>query len=285
MEKKLSIYELLEFTTVRLETVDAQGKLWAASGFFYIVAEKENPNKGQVFIVTNRHAVEGMVKITFCMSKKGSDGSPVYEAPLRHEMEMQTMKVVYLSDSSIDLCAIPITFFINIREQTGTPIFYQALSEDILITDKEVNELDAVEDVIMIGYPNGLWDEKHNIPLIRRGITATPVYLDYNAKKEFLIDAACFQGSSGSPVMICNIGQRKDKFGNIIVGSNRIKLLGVLYSAPSMNVKGELIIESKPEQSTEIKPNTRIPVNVGKVVNYKALHELTEEIRNQCNIH
>lgn len=284
MEKKLSLFELLEFSTVRLETVDEEGKLWASSGFFYMVSRREDPNRGQLFIITNRHAVEGMKKVSFCMSKKGNDGGPVYEKPLRHEIEMQSMQVVYLEDADIDICAIPITLFVNIRQQTGSQIFYQSLSEDLIITEEEVKGLDAVEDIIMIGYPNGLWDEEHNIPLIRKGITSTPVYLDFNGKPEFMIDAACFQGSSGSPVLICDQGQHRDKFGSIVLGGTRLKLLGVLYKAPVMNIKGELIIESKPEQSTEIKSNTRIPVNIGRVVNYKALRELTEQIRKQCNI-
>lgn len=284
MDKKLSLFELLEFSTVRLETVDAQGKLWASSGFFYTVSKKDDPSRGQVFIITNRHAVEGMEKITFCMSRKGEDGGPVYEEPLRHEIAMQSMQVIYLDDESIDVCAIPITFFINLRQQTGHNIFYQSLSEDLILTEEEAKQLDAVEDIVMIGYPNGLWDEKHNIPLIRKGITSTPVYLDYNGKPEFMIDAACFQGSSGSPILICDQGQHRDKFGSIILGGTRLKLIGVLYSAPVMNIKGELVIESKPNQATEIKPNTRIPVNIGRVANYKALRMLTNNIRVQCNI-
>ena len=150
MDKKLSLFELLEFSTVRLETVDAQGKLWASSGFFYTVSKKDDPSRGQVFIITNRHAVEGMEKITFCMSRKGEDGGPVYEEPLRHEIAMQSMQVIYLGDKSIDVCAIPITFFINFRQKTGSPIFYQSLGEDLIITEEEAKQLDAVEEIVMI---------------------------------------------------------------------------------------------------------------------------------------
>jgi len=54
----------------------------------------------------------------------------------------------------------------------------------------------------MVGYPIGLWDEKNNYPIFRKGITATHPANDYNGKSEFMIDAACFPGSSGSPVYI-----------------------------------------------------------------------------------
>lgn len=39
----------------------------------------------------------------------------------------------------------------------------------------------------------------------RRGITATNINFDYNGKKEFVIDAACFPGSSGFPVFIWKV--------------------------------------------------------------------------------
>lgn len=52
----------------------------------------------------------------------------------------------------------------------------------------------------MVGYPDGIWDEFNNQPIVRRGITATHPKNDFNGKGEFLIDAVCFPGSSGSPV-------------------------------------------------------------------------------------
>jgi len=57
----------------------------------------------------------------------------------------------------------------------------------------------------MIGYPNGLWDHVNNLPLIRRGITASHPGVDYqiegqNGPGVTVIDMACFPDSSGSPV-------------------------------------------------------------------------------------
>jgi hypothetical protein len=48
----------------------------------------------------------------------------------------------------------------------------------------------------MVGYPNGLWDTANNFPLIRRGVTATHIKNNYNGKSEFVIDIACYGGSS-----------------------------------------------------------------------------------------
>lgn len=49
-----------------------------------------------------------------------------------------------------------------------------------------MNKLDAMEDVIMVGYPVGLWDSVNNRPIFRRGITATDPKVDFEGKKNFM---------------------------------------------------------------------------------------------------
>ena len=56
-------------------------------------------------------------------------------------------------------------------------------NDDLTLEENDVID-DAVEDIMMIGYPNALWDSEHNMPIIRKGITATPVWLDHNGKKD-----------------------------------------------------------------------------------------------------
>ena len=80
----------------------------------------------------------------------------------------------------------------------------------------------------MIGYPDAMADEKHNLPIVRRGITATDFKIDYEGRKEFLIDASIFKGSSGSPIVICNIGSFNNAEGKLCLG-DRVLFLGVQY--------------------------------------------------------
>ena len=40
------------------------------------------------------------------------------------------------------------------------------------------------------------------MPILRRGTTATPIALNFEGRPEFLIDAAVYPGSSGSPVFV-----------------------------------------------------------------------------------
>src|SRR5687767_4257067 len=103
----------------------------------------------------------------------------------------------------------------------------------------------GLESITMVGYPNGLWDQANNLPIFRRGVLATDYKRDWNGRKEFLIDAACFPGSSGSPVMLFDVGSYHNRQG-MHVGGSRIKLLGVLYAGPQHTVKGEVKIVHVP---------------------------------------
>ena len=65
------------------------------------------------------------------------------------------------------------------------------------------------------------------MPITRTGITATSFSLDYQGKSEFVIDAACFPDSSGSPVFICGKKGYADKYNNIDLSKNRLFFLGI----------------------------------------------------------
>jgi hypothetical protein len=126
-----------------------------------------------------------------------------------------------------------------------------------------------MEEIIMIGYPNGIWDAKHNLPVIRRGITATHPKLPYNGKPEFLIDAACFPGSSGSPVFLANLGSFVGAHGDLCPG-NRIALLGTLYAGPQHTATGEVVVVDVPTDTRAVAISS-IPNNLGLVIHASKL--------------
>ena len=125
----------------------------------------------------------------------------------------------------------------------------------------------------MIGYPNGIWDSVNNKPIFRKGITATHPKFDYNGKKEFMIDAACFPGSSGSPVFILNEGGYRDKKGNTYLGTTRIMLIGVLYAGPQHTATGEVKIINVPTSQIPVSISS-IPNNLGIVIKSFRIKEL-----------
>lgn len=139
-------------------------------------------------------------------------------------------------------------------------------------TAEQMADLAGLETITMIGYPNGIWDQKNNLPIVRRGITATNPKHDYNGLPIFVIDCACFPGSSGSPVLIFGQGGYMDAKGNIIMGSGRLLLLGVLFAGPQHEAPGEIRTIEVPLVQVPI-ALSRIPNNLGFVVHARKLND------------
>jgi hypothetical protein len=136
----------------------------------------------------------------------------------------------------------------------------------------------------MIGYPNGLWDAINNMPIIRKGTTATDPKLDYNGKKELLIDAACFPGSSGSPVLICNKGGYTDKKGNLNWGTTRLIFLGILYAGPQLTVTGEIKVVTIPTLQQKALSVSQIPNNLGYIIKSDRILDFIPVLKQKYNI-
>ena len=154
--------------------------------------------------------------------------------------------------------------------------FYIPLDVKLILSDEELDKLTAMEDITMVGYPNGIWDSVNNLPIFRKGITATHPKINYNGKEEFMIDAACFPGSSGSPVLLLNEGSYATQDG-IIVGS-RVNLLGILYAGPQNTAKGNIEIVNIPTRQEPI-TISRIPNNLGIIIKAKKIKELEVEMK------
>lgn len=168
--------------------------------------------------------------------------------------------------SGLDLCCIPFGGYLNKIEEEGKHIFYTSLDFSIIPNDEVIDNLHAIEDLVMIGYPIGLEDRYNHKPVIRKGITATHFKNDYQGKKEFLVDMACFPGSSGSPIFICNTGSYNYK--NTLYAGDRIWFLGILYGGPQYSANGTLNYSTIPNCMTI----TQIPTNLGIAIKSSELY-------------
>lgn len=109
------------------------------------------------------------------------------------------------------------------------------------------SNLDFVENILVCGYPEGLYDLANHLPIARKGITATDPNINYGNTKSFLVDVIIIGGMSGSPVITTN--------NHIIKGGKNIpSLLGVVCSKFEKKgettglgrvVKSECILEMK----------------------------------------
>ena len=86
--------------------------------------------------------------------------------------------------------------------------------------------------------------------------------------------AACFPGSSGSPVFIFNEGNYKTKNGQLIFG-NRIILLGILFAGPQHSATGEIEVVNVQNVQKPISISM-IPNNLGLIIKSERILELEE---------
>ena len=214
-------------------------------------------DRGIPFIVTNFHVIEsGNSVITEFI--KSENGNPSNKGKIKVEIPLNELDI--LGSKELDLCVIPIGHILYKLKNENNEVFYIGVDKNIIPDTRSINELTALEEIIFIGYPNAIYDSKTNSPIIRRGITATPLWNDFNGEKSFLIDAGVFPGSSGSPVFIFNQGSYATNNG-IHLGS-RLLFIGVLTSS---NIG-------------TLEENNKYFVGLGNVVKAKVLTEFIEEV-------
>lgn len=266
-----TITEQLLFTTVRIETDRGVG-----TGFFFEARVDES--KSLPLIVTNKHVVEKTTKGVFRLHEADRNADPPKPAGRFFSVLLDEFESWWIGhpEPGVDLCAMPCRPLFRHAEELGKTVFSKMFDESLILRDDQLANLSTAEDVLLVGYPIGLWDEKNNLPLIRRGITASHPALDFNGKPEFVIDAACFPGSSGSPVVLANLGSYYSKDGAIVVGT-RFALLGVLHGAPQMTVEGFPKMEPIP---TAVVPawEMRMVIHLGYVIKAKEIVTLAKHI-------
>ena len=146
-----------------------------------------------------------------------------------------------------------------------------------MLTEETAKELSKMEDVTIVGYPDGIWDSYNNLPILRRGITATPICYDFENTPKFLIDAAIYGGSSGSPVFIFNQGSYS--INNALYAGSRMKLVGIVYAVAQHMITGEMKIIDIPTVNKPISI-MQIPNNLGVVIKANQLFAFEEIIAN-----
>ena len=93
-------------------------------------------------------------------------------------------------------------------------------------TDDDLFFHNWIEDVLFVGYPRALFDTISLMPIVRGGITATPIHHRWRGAQAFPVDAYVITGSSGSPVFALSVGSLRGATGFTI--GTRLSFLGVI---------------------------------------------------------
>lgn len=283
MKKEFTTSEKLQHSTIRIVGWDIEGNGITGTGFFFNFTEIPNGfvNNTPV-IVTNRHVVETMEKGSLIFTLADSEHNPIDTE--HYNLILNSFKDwwIYHPDSDIDLCVLPLlNAFMNLPGNIVP--YYVCLDKSLLPTKSQLDALDAIEDIIMVGYPSGIWDEVNNQPIIRRGVTATHPNKDYQGRKEFLADVAAFPGSSGSPVFIMNSGAYANSRDQSFVIGSRLFFMGVLYAGPTMTSQGDIKIKTIPTNTIAFSEH-RLQMNLGMIIKSEMILDLERVYAEQVRI-
>lgn len=251
--------EQVQHSTAIVRCVNSAGLPSSGTGFLF--AFFKHNGQEVLTVVTNKHVVAGAEKGAFRWTLKNSAGGPDYGKfhDLVFEKDFEKGWLPH-PDPAVDLAIFPLGGFFGDLIKAGTPAYIIAGDSTGIPTDQDFKQLLPLEDVLVVGYPDGISDIRNNIPVFRRGITATPVNIDFEGRQEFLIDAAIYPGSSGSPVFIYNQGSWLNRQNQVQIGT-RLMLVGIVYAVAQHSVNGELRIIPAPTQKQVA--TSQIPNNLG----------------------
>lgn len=209
--------------TVRIINHKKNGRVSKGTGFFYAYGNLP-------FLVTNKHVLADAQEIVFKLFTKDENGNIDYRVMETITLDEDDLIRYSHGHNSKDV-DIQIVFLDPILQRPRSiprGVYIRAIVAHDIPDQKTMENLFAVENIVFIGYPDGIWDQVNHLPIIRTGTTASLLNKDYDGKPAFLIDASAFPGSSGSPVFILNNGFFTDRTGSY--ASHRLLFLGVLSS-------------------------------------------------------
>ena len=229
-------------STVRIETDTGTG-----SGFICTLSNKDFGTLNKVYVlVTNKHVIQDAKLLKLKMHTIGSHVEKTKNKTALISLDSHDEIVIkddlnqlffFHPDKNIDIAILNL----NTNVFKKMMPFVMPIEIDNIIPSSEDSYINLYDDVIFIGYPNGLYDEKHLLPIIRKGSFATPFQIDFNGLPIFLIDASVFPGSSGSPVFLFH---RLDDYHDgkkISLIKPRIYFLGIISAVYTKNELFDLV--------------------------------------------
>lgn len=263
------------FGSVRIVTGEDEDGI--GTGFFFRYG---SPGEQKVLtLVTSHHVVAEASRCRFQMHETVPGGGARLSS---FWVNLTVDSRSWIRHPTEDLCVIPIDPA-SLRGVHDEAPFLRCLEERHLPTEENFKRLFSLEDVTIVGYPFGVWDSLNNLPILRRGTTATDPEIDYEGQPHGLVDIAAFPGCSGAPVMILNDGFWSDSEG--IQGGNggRLILLGILTDSMTESHSG--VIEIKPiEYTLREVASTAVHVHLGRYVKARALIELKQAVYASCGL-
>jgi len=266
----IRLSEKMMYTTVKLK-VEKSSANEIATGFIFKYFRNKKDNLP--VIVTNSHVVKDWKRITFLLNRGDKNNRPIHGDPISFTIQNEGGRI-WLFHSSVDLAIMPCGLLLQQSIDKRNVPFYTGIDSTTVPCGKEWEKYHALEDVLVIGYPNGLIDEINNLPIFVKGNTCTHPYFNYYGREEFLINANVYPGSSGSPVFLLddNFYEKSSKYQH---GRDKARLLGILYAGYGYNIKKNSQICNNVLSSD----TNCIPINICNVIKSNKLIDFEPILR------
>lgn len=235
------------------------------TGFFYRL--KEDSAGFIPIIVTNRHVLKDLNLFTINVHYSNNN-----EENYHKNLTYTDKNVIFHPNEKIDLAIICKLDLINslLDDELLNNYF---IGGEFLLNQEELFDVASIEDILVIGYPSGIFDSQNNLPIVRNGITATDIKRNYMGEPVFLIDSEIVKGSSGSPVFLFNrLGYYKNEEYTL---SWRIKLIGINSSVYTQDWDGILFNQFN---SAEANIRTKIPIGLGVILKAHLINDFEDLI-------
>ena len=164
--------------------------------FGYPPSSPTKPVSYWIFVVTNRHVVEGdrQMWIRFCApAGKRPRVLPIPRGP-------GLFPWVLHPDPDIDLAVLPLDA-IQIPDGLA-PNRFLTLRHAVTIDDLRSSEFSEGNELFILGFPMGIAGTDQNDVIVRHGIVARIQDWYDGRSKDFLIDSSIYPGNSGGPVIL-----------------------------------------------------------------------------------
>ena len=136
--------------------------------------------------------------------------------------------------SEVDIAVVRISDVLNgiMADKDGSDLMaWEVVSQETLPGGENIG-VEVADDVLIIGYPKGYYDEVNVFPIIKSGIIASKWGRGFRGEPYFLIDAKLFPGSSGSIVITKPINMALKDGQLQISPEKQFAFLGVYSGAP-----------------------------------------------------
>jgi V8-like Glu-specific endopeptidase len=267
-----SFIEQILFSTLKIELLNNNDELQSIGTGFLLKADfPQEPSRSLILLISNRHVLDTSERFNITFHQRKADSNLPELGQTLSFRTANYREVLFLHPNpKIDLACVNIS---SVIVELGSKIYHKVLDRTLFANFNEP-ELDAGQRVIFIGYPENRYDQKHNLPVLRSGVTASHPKLNYNGEEQFLIDAQVFPGSSGSPVFL-NMKEAQYNMGQIILGSGLPYLFVGVVSATMIRNN---IVSPLPTKQLGISEEV---IGLGLVFKATALNVLIDLALNQ----